>query len=126
MKSSSDSSQRDVDPSAQETTLTKWGIYMSSIGNILKLIRAHRAISQGQMAERLGVTQNFLSQVEHGKKAVSVTKVDEFARKLGISKEILLIAGCDVPNEMTDKDKQLFLNMKKSAMQIILLDQNHA
>ena len=99
---------------------------MSSIGNILKLIRAHRAITQGEMAERLGITQNFLSQVEHGKKTVSATKVDEFAQKLGISKEILLSAGCDVPNEMTGKDKQLFLDMKKSAMQIILLDHQHA
>ena len=99
---------------------------MFSVGNILKLIRTHRAISQGEMADRLGVTQNFLSQVEHGKKAVSVTKLDEFAKELGISKEILLIAGCDVPSEMNDKDRQLFLDMKKSAMQIILLDQQHA
>lgn len=99
---------------------------MSSIGNVLKLIRAHRAISQGEMAERLGVTQNFLSQVEHGKKSVSTTKIDDFAQKLGISKEILLIAGCDVPSEMNGADKQLFLNMKKSAMQIILLDHQHA
>lgn len=102
------------------------GVNMSSIGNIIKLIRAHRGISQGEMAERLEVTQNFLSQVEHGKKTVSATKVDEFARKLGISKEILIIAGCDVPDEMNDKDKQLFLDMKKSAMQIILLDHQHA
>lgn len=99
---------------------------MSSIGNVLKLIRAHRAISQGEMAERLGVTQNFLSQVEHGKKVVSVTKINEFAQELGISKEILLIAGCDVPSELNDEDKQLFLEMKKSAMQIILLEHQHA
>ena len=95
---------------------------MSSIGNILKLIRAHRDISQGDMAKLLGITQNFLSQVENGKKDVSIGKLREFAEKLGISNEILLIAGCDIPNELNDDDKKAFLNAKRSAMQIILLD----
>lgn len=95
---------------------------MSSIGKILKLIRAHRAISQGEMAEQLGVTQNFLSQVEHDKKSVSITKLEGFASKLGISKEILLLAGCDVPEELKEKDRQTFLEMQKSALQIILLE----
>ena len=95
---------------------------MSSIGNILKLIRTHRDISQGDMARLLGVTQNFLSQVENGKKDVSIGKLREFAEKLGISNEILIIAGCDTPNELHGNDKKNFLDMKKSAMQIILLD----
>lgn len=95
---------------------------MSSIGNVLKLIRAHRDISQGDMAKLLGVTQNFLSQVENGKKDVSIGRLREFSEKLGISNEILLIAGCDTPSELQDDDKKTFLNMKKSAMQIILLD----
>ena len=99
---------------------------MSSIGNVLKLIRAHRAISQGEMAERLGITQNFLSHVEHGKQSVSTTKIDDFAQKLGISKEILLIAGCDVPSEMTGSDKQLFFALQKSSLPIILPDLPHA
>lgn len=115
----------DVDQSAQIQS-QQVGAHMSSIGNVLKLIRAHRAISQGAMAERLGVTQNFLSQVEHGKKAVSVTRLDEFAKKLGVSREILLVAGCDVPGEMQGKDKQLFLDMQKAAMQIILLEHRYA
>jgi transcriptional regulator with XRE-family HTH domain len=95
---------------------------MTSIGNVLKLIRAHRSISQGEMAERLGVTQNFLSQVEHGKKDVSATKLNEFAKNLGISKEIMIIASCDVPTELQGEDKKIFLDMKKSAMKIILLE----
>ena len=95
---------------------------MSSIGSVLKLIRAHRDVSQGDMAKLLGVTQNFLSQVEHGKKDVSIGKLREFADKLGISNEILLIAGCDTPAELQGDDKKTFLDMKKSAMQIILLD----
>lgn len=95
---------------------------MSSIGSVLKLIRAHRDVSQGDMAKLLGVTQNFLSQVEHGKKDVSIGKLREFADKLGVSNEILLIAGCDTPAELQGDDKKTFLDMKKSAMQIILLD----
>ncbi|QCC86807.1 XRE family transcriptional regulator [Desulfovibrio desulfuricans] len=95
---------------------------MSSVGAVLKLIRVHRGISQGDMAKMLGVTQNFLSQVENNKRDVSITKLRDFADKLGISNEILLIAGCDTPLELQDDDKKIFLNMKKNAMQIILLD----
>lgn len=95
---------------------------MSSIGNVLKLVRTHRSISQGEMAKLLGITQNFLSQVENGKRDVSISKLREFAEKLGISNEILLIAGCDVPLELYGEDKKTFLNMKKCAMKIILLD----
>lgn len=99
---------------------------MSSIGNVLKLIRTHRGVSQGEMATHLGITQNFLSQVENGKKDVSIGKLREFSEKLGISNEILLIAGCDTPAELDGDDKATFLNMKKSAMQIILLDKQYA
>ena len=95
---------------------------MSSIGSVLKLIRVHRDVSQGDMARLFGVTQNFLSQVENGKKDVSIGKLREFAVKLNISNEILLIAGCDTPPELHGDEKKIFLDMKKSAMQIILLD----
>ena len=94
---------------------------MSSIGNVLKLIRTHRNISQKEMANFLGVTQNFLSQVEHGKKSISIKKINEFSQKLGIPKDILIIAGCEIPGELNNDEKKNFLDMKKTAMQIILL-----
>lgn len=98
------------------------GTYMTSVGTVLKLIRVHRDVSQGDMAETLGVTQNFLSQLENGKKTVSATKLEDFAKCLGLSREILILASCDVPRELSDADKKEFLNMKKAAMQILLLE----
>lgn len=95
---------------------------MSSIGKILKLIRVHRSIPQGEMATLLGVSQNFLSQVENEKKQPSLTTLDNFAKLLKISKDILFIAGCEIPHELDEKDKLVFSDIKKSALKILLLD----
>ncbi|NMC49227.1 MAG: helix-turn-helix transcriptional regulator [Desulfovibrio sp.] len=102
--------------------IPKAGNYMSSIGKLLKLIRVHRSIPQGEMANLLGVSQNFLSQVENEKKQPSLTTLVNFAQRLSISKDILFIAGCEVPPELSDKDKVIFSDMQKSALQILLLD----
>jgi len=95
---------------------------MSSIGKILKLIRVHRSIPQGEMANLLGVSQNFLSQVENEKKQPSITTLENFAKHLKISKDILFIAGCDIPCELDEREKLIFSDIKNSALKILLLN----
>ena len=96
---------------------------MMTIGHVLRLIRTHRKHSQAEMAQILGVTQNFLSQVENSKKTVSHATLKDFAYRLGISKEILTIAACDIPKEFhVDEDKQKFIDMQKFALQLILIE----
>lgn len=94
-----------------------------TIGRVLKLIRTHKNYSQAEMARKLDVTQNFLSQVENSKKNLSQATLSDFANKLAISKEILTIAGCDIPQEFQDEDRQKFIDMQKFALKVILLEQ---
>ena len=54
------------------------------------LIRAHRTrhdLSQADLADKLGVTIGFISNVENGRKHLSLEKTLEIADKLKLSKE---------------------------------------
>lgn len=90
------------------------------MGTILRLLRTQKKISQANMAELLGVTQNFLSQIENDKKIMSHTTLERVANILGISKELLIIASCDIPPELSENKKKHLEKMKASMLSYIL------
>lgn len=94
---------------------------MASVGSILKALRVAKNISQGEMAQKLEVSQNFLSLVENDKKTVSLTTLTSFAEKLNISKEFILIAASDIPPELTERQKKFFEKMQQSMLKYLTL-----
>ena len=94
---------------------------MASVGSILKNLRLAKHISQGEMAQKLEVSQNFLSLVENDKKTVSLTTLTNFAEKLNISKEFILIAASDIPPELTERQKKFFEKMQQSMLKYLTL-----
>jgi len=70
----------------------------------------------------LGYRKIFLSQVENEKKQPSITTLENFAKHLKISKDILFIAGCDIPCELDEREKLIFSDIKNSALKILLLN----
>ena len=95
---------------------------MASVGEIIRQIIESRNIPQGMMAKTLKVSQNFLSQVENNKKTVSFGKLEEMAVNLGISKELILIAASDIPSELSDHEKEMFIEMQSSIQKYISLN----
>ena len=75
------------------------------IGNILKLIRTNKSITQKEMAEKLKISQNYLSLIESNKKNPSNDKIAEFAKLFNISKEALFFVSSEVPTEFSLEDK---------------------
>ena len=53
-----------------------------SVGRILKDYRITNDMNQKELAKKLGVTVGFISNVETGKKRLSLSKVLEYCRKL--------------------------------------------
>ena len=53
-----------------------------SIGENIKKIREGRGIKQSELAERVGVTQSMMSQIERGSKAPSMPLGAELAKVL--------------------------------------------
>jgi transcriptional regulator with XRE-family HTH domain len=58
-----------------------------SISNVLWSIRKSDGLNQMQFAEKLGVSNQYLCDLERGRKSVSPKKAKEFAEKLGYSTE---------------------------------------
>lgn len=62
---------------------------MGSVGRTIKKLRTTAAIKQGVLAERVGVTQSYLSAVEADKKTPSPELVDRISRELGLPSNAL-------------------------------------
>ncbi len=55
------------------------------IGKNIKKIRTQKGLSQQQLAQKSGISQSFLSDLENGKKSPTVDSLNKICRSLGIS-----------------------------------------
>lgn len=94
------------------------------IGNILKLVRTSKGLPQKEMADLLGVSQNYLSLIESNKKVPSIDTIAEFAKSLKISKDALLFASSDVPEELSAKDTKDFQRLRQNILSLLLFELN--
>jgi transcriptional regulator with XRE-family HTH domain len=108
----------------QFSKITSCEVYIMTIGHVLKLIRTNLAMTQKQMADRLGISHNYLSLIEGGKKDPTNDMVADFARELNISKEALLFASSDVPDELNSNDKRDFQRLQQNILSLLLFELN--
>ncbi len=67
---------------------------LNSPFHVGKLLRAHRTgwdMSQKDLAKKLGVTVGFISNIETGKKGISLDKLLEFCRKLNENEKFWMV-----------------------------------
>ncbi len=94
------------------------------IGNVLKLVRVNKGLTQKEMAERLRVSQNYLSLIESNKKLPSSDLISEFAKSLKISKDALSFASSNVPEELSVDDMKEFQRLQKNILSLLLFELN--
>lgn len=56
-----------------------------TFGENLKKIRKNMKLTQTEMAERLDISQNYLSDIENGNRNITVNKLIIFANELEVS-----------------------------------------
>lgn len=61
-----------------------------SIGQKIKTHRRNLGISMGQLAEELNISQKTMSRIEKGETDLSISKLFELCKILGISPELIL------------------------------------
>jgi transcriptional regulator with XRE-family HTH domain len=93
-----------------------------SLGHVLKLVRINKGFNQKQMAELLGISQNYLSLIESGKKQPTTDRISELAKNLNISSDALVFAASDVPQELNTKDKKDFERLQKNIISLLLFE----
>ena len=91
-------------------------------GTVLKMIRTSMGLSQKDMANKLGITQNYLSLIEHGKKEPSSEILTQFAGALHFSKEALKVISTDVPYELKDGDREDFLKLQRNILSLLIFE----
>lgn len=94
------------------------------IGNILKLVRTRKNLTQQEMAERLGISQNYLSLIESNKKTPGNDILSEFAKTLKISKDALIFAAAKVPEELNNDDAKEFQKLQNNILSLLLFELN--
>lgn len=68
------------------------------IGLIIKEYRVKRSINQKNFAKKIGITQSYLSLMEHGKKKPSLPMLNKICSELLIPLEALLFLSMDNKN----------------------------
>lgn len=93
-----------------------------SLGHVLKLIRTNRGMNQKQMADLLGISQNYLSLIESEKKQPSVDRISEMANSLKVSSDALIFAASDAPNELSAKDIKDYKRLQNNIISLLLFE----
>lgn len=60
------------------------------LSEALRLIRVFHDLKQGDLAERLGLSKSFVSELESGRKTPSVEVIDKYSREFGIPASSIL------------------------------------
>ena len=62
----------------------------SKLGQNMKRIRTKKNMSQGDIARALGVDRGYISNIESGKKNLTLATIQKLANALGVSADELL------------------------------------
>jgi transcriptional regulator with XRE-family HTH domain len=71
------------------------------LGRVLKLIRTYHQLKQNELAEKLGISNSYLSEIETGKKDSSISLLEQYSRvfEIPVSHIILLSEHVDESKE---------------------------
>ncbi len=92
------------------------------LGKILKLIRTNKSMTQKQMADHIGISQNYLSLIESNSKVPSADRLSSFAKTLKVSKDALVFVASQPPEELSLEDKKKYRELQSNIMSLLLLD----
>ena len=104
-----------------ENVEENFNINKKSFGKKIKEARSSRNLTQGELAEKIGISQNFLGDIERGIKLPSLSKLILISNTLKVSLDFLFSDSLDniiyEPDETYYTDKQL--NILKNIVKTI-------
>lgn len=87
------------------------------IGNAIKILRLKESLLQQEFAERIGITQTYLSQIELGHKKPSMELLENMAKNLKLPLPIMFWFGMELKDiEETKVDAYKMLKPSIDAM----------
>lgn len=95
-------------------------IFLKELGSKIKVLRITQGLSQAQLADSVGMSQRYLSEIEAGKRNISIYFLKLLTERLSISLSELLAFNETQPREDILKELNLFLQ-KLSRDQLLFL-----
>lgn len=92
------------------------------IGSLIKKIRMMKGLTQAQLAEKVGITQNYMSLIETDTKTPSNEKIKAFAKHLNISEEAIQFLSTEPPDELELDDKKKYVKLQNNILSLILFE----
>jgi transcriptional regulator with XRE-family HTH domain len=83
-----------------------------TINEALRLLRLYCRYSQAEMAERVGVTQSLISDVEGGRKSVSMDLLEAYSAAVGVKMSQLLFFAEEIEGQPIARRGQLIVAEK--------------
>jgi len=88
------------------------------LGNAIKKIRKEKGFTQSFLAERCGITQTYLSQIENNSKEPNISTVKKIAKSLDIPMPVLFFLSIDT-EDITPEKQEAFEMIQSSVKSLI-------
>ena len=86
---------------------------MLTIGQLIKIGRINKKISQDSVASKLKVTKNYISLIENDKKDPSINFLRGISKLLDIPVILLVWEKMDLPKGKTESEKKINVQLEK-------------
>lgn len=91
-------------------------------GSLIKKIRTIRGLTQVQLAQKMGITQNYLSLIETDKKTPSYAKIKELSNHLQLSEDALKFLSTEPPDELDQDKKKDYVKLQHNILSLLVFD----
>ena len=76
------------------------------MGEALKLLRIFNGYKSTQLAEKLGLSQSYISELENNKKQPTLDVIDKYAKLFNMKKSTLMLFAESLESEAKNRDKK--------------------
>lgn len=67
----------------------KYEVFLKRVGKSIRIIRKSKKLKQEDLAEICGVNQNYISDIENGKRNITMLKLFDIAEALNTDVEVI-------------------------------------
>lgn len=89
-----------------------------NLGRAIKLCRTQRALTQSELADKVGISTSYLSLLEQNKRDPSISIIEKLAETLNVPFSVLMFLAAD-KSELSGLDKELVEKLSYIALELI-------
>ena len=89
-----------------------------NIGHAIKVCRSAKQLSLDELAERVGLSQSYLSMIESGKREPTLSSIEKISESLGVPTTILLFLAAE-KGELKGLDAETTRRLSAAVLDVV-------